>query len=267
MNRPAPVIVALAIGALFWPAIVSAQYTLVLKNGRRITAQAYREEGQVIKIYGIGGEIGIPRDQVQSILRAGEGEGRGLDLRGAEGPQGGSSEPSQEDEKSLRQPQEPSAPEEKPADQRAKKERDYQQKVQEMTEQIKAARDSYALGSTGSSGPEPSFFTSEEAFRGRQDDLISRLRDAQHNPLGPSDAKTPKFLTPSPFSGVPPTTTEIAPLVPPAPTVNSPLPGYSDQQKELSDLRSQIGQLMMERERLIQEMKDNNFDTGSLFLD
>ena len=45
----------------------------MLKNGRQITVQSYREEGSMIKFTGLGGEIGISKDQVQTI-RAEEGD-------------------------------------------------------------------------------------------------------------------------------------------------------------------------------------------------
>jgi len=75
------VILTVLIGLI--PAIASAQSTIVLKNGRRITTQAYREEGSAIRVFGLGGEFTIPRDQVATILKAEEGSGRGLDLRDA----------------------------------------------------------------------------------------------------------------------------------------------------------------------------------------
>jgi hypothetical protein len=62
-------------------------------------------------------------------------------------------------------------------------------------------------------------------------------------------------VTPSPFSSLPPTITEINPpsAAPPSPTIN--LPPYTPRQKELSDLRSQALQLEKEREKLIEEIK------------
>ena len=42
-----------------WCGIADAQYVLVLKNGRQITVQSYREDGTMIKFNGLGGEIGI----------------------------------------------------------------------------------------------------------------------------------------------------------------------------------------------------------------
>jgi len=52
----------------------NAQYILVLKNGRQISVQSYREEGSMIKFSGLGGEIAISKEQVQTIRRAGEGD-------------------------------------------------------------------------------------------------------------------------------------------------------------------------------------------------
>jgi len=46
-------------------AIVFADYTVVLKNGRRMTVQSYREEGGTIKVTALGGELGIPRSKLK----------------------------------------------------------------------------------------------------------------------------------------------------------------------------------------------------------
>ena len=263
------------------PGFLSADYTLVLKNGRRITVQNYREDGGMIKFPGLGGEIGIGRDQVQSILKAGERETQGMSLPGTERPQGGPATLGQEGKpeagkgpagqaagegKEAGAGQKALSPEEKLAQERAKEEKDYQDKVKQITEQIKSARDRFALSTRGSSGPEPTLLNSEEAIRARTDDLISRLRDAQHNPSGPSDAGGIKLSTPSNFSGAAPTITELRPgeIIP---RVDVPLPGYTGKEKELSNMRNQINQLTNDRERLIQQMKQKNFNTGGLFLD
>ena len=266
---------------LGFPGFLSADYTLVLKNGRRITVQNYREDGGMIKFPGLGGEIGIGRDQVQSILKAGERETQGMSLSGTERPQGGPATLGQEGKpeagkgpagqavgggKEAGAGQKALSPEEKLAQERAKEEKDYQDKVKQITEQIKSARDRFALSTRGSSGPEPTLLNSEEAIRARTDDLISRLRDAQHNPSGPSDAGGIKLSTPSNFSGAAPTITELRPgeIIP---RVDVPLPGYTGKEKELSDMRNQLNQLTNDRERLIQQMKQKNFNTGGLFLD
>jgi len=221
----------------------------------------------MIKFRGLGGEIGISREQVQSILKAGEPQSRGMSLSGTERAPVEPATTGQEEKPGASQTQEKVlSPEEKQAEEKAKEEKEYQSKVRQLTEQIKAVRDRYAVATRGSSGPEPTLLNSEEAIKARTDDLISRLRDVQHNPSGPSDAGGIKLSTPSPFSGVPPTTTEHRPGTA-APRVDVPLPGYSNTEKALSDLRNQLNQLQKDREKLIEQMKQKNFETGSLFLD
>lgn len=282
IRRLLPLAVGLLLGL---PGPLSAEYTLVLKNGRRITVQSYREDGGMIKFPALGGEIGISREQIQSILKAGEPQSRGMSLLGTERPAAkGVTTGQREKLEASKAPtgqvkgegkeagagrgqEKVLSPEEKLAEERAREEKEYQGKVKELTGQIKAVRDRYLLATRGSSGPEPTAPTSEEAIRARTDDLISRLRDAQHNPVGPSETGGVKLTdVPSPFSGAPPTTIELRPPVA-APRVDAPLPGYSEKQRELSELRNQINQLEKNRERLIQEMKQKNFDTGSLFLE
>ena len=163
-------------------------------------------------------------------------------------------------------PEKTPAAEETPADEKAKEESEYQRRVREITEQIKATRERYSLSSGGSGGSDPTLLNSEEAIRARTDDLTSRLRDAQHNPAGPSDAGGVKLSTPSPFTGTPPGTLELRPgeVIP---RVDSPAPTYSKNERELSELRNRLNQLVKARERLIGEMKQKNFETGNLFLE
>jgi hypothetical protein len=101
------------------------------------------------------------------------------------------------------------------------------------------------MSTRGIKGNEPVLFTTEEAFRGHHEDLLSRLRDAQFKAQG---------LPGGSAAGTPPHSLE-------------PPPAYSPRQKELSDLRSRMNQITEERTRLIEEMKMKNFDTGSLFLE
>jgi len=61
-------------------AIVFADYTVVLKNGRRMTVQSYREEGETIKVPALGGELGIPKEQIETILNAEHRKGQGLNI-------------------------------------------------------------------------------------------------------------------------------------------------------------------------------------------
>jgi hypothetical protein len=236
-----------AVVAFFvWSESALAQYTLVLKNGRRITVKEYREEGGMIKFYGLGGEIGIARDQVKAILKPGEKEERGMVVPGTEAARTAPAEAKPE-EKEATAPKTPAeakpveqkgpSPEEKQAEERAKDEKEYQKKIRELTERLKSARDRYSMATRGSAGPEPSVLTDEQAIKARTQDLTSRLRDVQH----------------APSSG--------------APQVDVPRPGYSDRERQLSDLRNEIYQLEKQRDGLIEEMRQKNFETGSLFLE
>lgn len=233
---------------LAWLSPAEAQYVLVLKNGRQITVQSYREEGSMVKFFGLGGEIAISKDQVQSIRRASEADrsdatSLGVDqLRPATTPQPSQATAKPAEAKPAPPPAEPA---ETPAAKRAAEEKAYQQKVKELTTKLQELREQYAARTRGNVGPEPQFFTTEEAFRGHQEDLLSRLRDAQLRAQG---LPTGSDLTSPPFALDPP-------------------PAYSQRERELSDLRAKISQTENERQKLIDEMKAKNFDTGSLFLD
>ena len=89
----------------------------------------------------------------------------------------------------------------------------------------------------------------------RQDDAVSRFKEAQQNPSEPTPVK---LLEPSPFSSLPPTTREVQPTGRTVSPYDSP-PVYTGKQQELLDLRNQALELEKERERLINEMKQRNF--------
>lgn len=94
---------------------LSADYTLILKNSRTITVQNYREEGKMIKFYGLGGEIGLSKDQIQTIRKTGEGERRDLSLPASPVASSGSFEVSQPSSDATQvEFRESSGPEQKP---------------------------------------------------------------------------------------------------------------------------------------------------------
>lgn len=231
---------------------LSAQYVLVLKNGRQITVPSYREEGSMVKFQGFGGEIGLSKDQIQAIRKMGVGEAAGLNVIKPEGQQ-----PARSQELEP-QPAPEQAPSE--AEERARIESEYLQKLSETTERLKEARERYAQSVRGSTSTDPALLTSEEQLRARTDDIISRALDAQYHPSAPAGAK---LVTPSPFSSLPPTVVELTP-----PTVAPPpvaeLPAYTPRQRELSDLRRQILELEKEREKVIEEMKQRNLGAVSV---
>jgi hypothetical protein len=271
--------------ALFcWTGPLFADYTLLLKNGRRITVKSYREEGGIIKVYSLGGEFAITKDQIESIIRVEKGEGqravlpdlpvRGTQTGAGQSPGkavgkrheeekvappghlvGGEGEEKKEEHVEIKE--KAKTPEELRAEKRAKEEKKYQKRVREITAQIKTLMDRYSIATGRGAGPEPSLLNSEEAIKGRTADLMSRLRDRQYNPPEPSRVEL--------FTGGS-KTRELRRGVA-RPRVRVPLPPYSAKEKELSNLRAQTNQLRRERERLIQEMKRKKFDTGSLFLE
>lgn len=227
---------------------LSAEYVLVLKNGRQITVQSYREEGSMIKFQGFGGEIGIAKDQLQTIRKIGAEGPLGLNIMGPAEPVPARSPESAQLKPETAAAEEPGGTE----DEREREEGEYLQKLSDLTERLKEAQDRYSQAVRGSTSTDPSLLTSEEQLRARTDDIISRALDAQYKPSDPAGTK---LVTPSPFSSLPPTITEINPpsAAPPSPTIN--LPPYTPRQKELSDLRSQALQLEKEREKLIEEIK------------
>lgn len=245
MLRPA-LIVACVIG---WSGIACAQYVLILKNGRQITVQSYREDAGLIRFSGLGGEVAISKDQVQSIRRAGEGERSAIFDSASSRPTPAPPVAPAAPAPAKAGPQEPTAsgrPEtERPSVGRAEEEQAYREKVKELTEDLKKLRERYALLTRGNTGPEPKLFTTEAEFRGHQEDLLSRLRDAQYRAQGlPGGASA----TSPPFS------------------LDAP-PPYSAKEQELSELRRRMSQIETTRQKLIDEMKLKNFDTGALFLD
>jgi hypothetical protein len=216
-----------------------ADYTILLKNGRQITVQNFREEAGMIKFYGYGGEISIAKNQIQAIRRASEVK------RPEEAPF--QSTPPTAATHRVRPTEQTNtasqvAEEKTIEERRIKEEEAYQQQIKKINNQLQELRDRYASETRGNTGADPVFFTTEEAFRGHQEDLLSRLRDAQYKAQGlPSgrDQQSPPLST-------------------------NPPPAYTEKQKLLSDLRNQLNKLEMDRERLIAEMKQNKFDTDTV---
>jgi hypothetical protein len=211
-----------------------ADYTLVLKNGRRITAQSYHEEGSTIRIHGLSGEFGIPKDQIQAILKDEQAGQRGLSISDLEAssrqtPVPKPSGPPARDGKDT-----PAPNEKKPAV-GASEEQEYQKRLAEVTAKLETAKLQY-LNATQGGGA--AMNVSREGISGWVADLGSRIRDSQKVPGGGGPASTP------PMQGF-------------------EAPVYTPKEKELSELRSRIDSLQKERDGLIQEMKSKNIPTGA----
>ena len=262
----------------YWAGPVLADYTLILKNGRTVTVEAYREEGSMIIFSSYGGEISIAKEDVQSIIPVVEGlatrkvppqtdvvPGESAETVPGEERVGRPGQGQEMKEQPVAIKEKVLTPEQIRAEKRAKEEKEYQKRVGEITARIKALRDRFALASRRTPGPEPSILDSQEAIRARTADLNSRLKDAARTPGGRSDRGDVRLERPSPFTGAAPTIIDLKPGGI-AKRVRPPLTPYSPKEKELSQLRRQILALEKERDRLIQEMREKTFDSGSLFL-
>ena len=213
-----------------------ADYTLVLKNGRRITAQSYREEGSTIKIHGLGGEFGIPKDQIETILKGEQTGQRGLSISDLEASSRQTLTPAQKPSVSpARDAKDAQAPSEKKSTVEANEEQEYQRRLAEVTEKLETAQRQY-LNATEGGGTASN--VSKAGFSGWTADLGSRIRDSQNVPGGGGLADTP------PMQGY-------------------ETPVYTPKEKELSDLRRQTDSLQKERDSLMQEMKSKNIATGA----
>jgi hypothetical protein len=223
-----------------------AEYTLILKNGRRITVPSYREDEGVIRFNGLGGEIGIRKEQIQAIRR-GDGAAPGdLDLTRVEAQTSGDA---------VGAAQEGAGGKSSDGAERAQEEQHFQAKLKELNERLKATQDTYAESIRGSAGADPMQLVTEEQMRARQDDLTARFKDAQNNPSEPAPVN---LLNPSPFSSLPPTVTEVQPAGRTISPYETPQT-LTDREQQLLNLRNQTVELEQERERLLDEMKRKNF--------
>jgi hypothetical protein len=219
---------------LFYTAAASADYTLVLKNGRRITAKSYREEGSMIKILALGGEFGIPKDQILVIQKAGKSDQQGLSISDLESS-------ARQTAAAAKKPAPPSSADanegagsgETKSIVDAEEEKEYQTRLAEITQQLESAKQQY-LDATQGGGSSSNL--SKEGFNGWIADLGSRIRDSQKIPGGGGPKSTP----PMPSSA----------------------PSYTPREKEISDLRMQVDTLQKDRDNLIEEMKRKNIPTG-----
>jgi hypothetical protein len=227
--------VAALIGMSGWSSVAQAQHVIVLKNGRQITAQSYREDGSTVKIQGLGGEIGIPKDQIQSISKAGQGERPGLNIIDLETTSRQTSIPQKPSLPPARGAEAPTSPTETRSAADVEEEKEYQKRLAEVTEKLEAARQDYFKATQGGG---TSSNVSRDGMRAWTMDFASRIHDSQKVPGG----------------GGPPNTPPASPYA----------PNYTPKEKELSDLRIKIDGLQKEQENLIQEMKSKNIPTGAL---
>jgi hypothetical protein len=156
------------------PVATWADYILVLKNGRRMTVQSYRESGATIQVNGLGGEIGIPKDQVQSISKAAESDRPDLNAPGPDRPAPAPSSRSTNDASGrpagtsvpphASQVDEPGTLDDEASDQK---------ELAEINEKLDAAQRRYL---TATQGGGVAASATKDGYRALTADLMSRLK-------------------------------------------------------------------------------------------
>jgi hypothetical protein len=176
-----PLIVSSASAAL-------ADYTVTLKNGRQIVVHSYYQDGQMIKFYGLGGEIGLSKDQILSIRKSSEDDRRNLSLPSSAGSHSQSSgaapaSPGAPQAESRR----PTNPEPATLDDASSEDQELQKRLHETSEQLELAKQRYFNATQGGSS---SANVSKEGLKAWAADLSSRIKDSQD---APASEYTPKM--------------------------------------------------------------------------
>ena len=263
---------------LCWTGSLYADYTIVLKNGGRITVKDYREEKGMVMLEGLGGEIGIAKQQIQSILQAGEGEPQGLGLPTNEKSQRTADKKTLTTEAEIR-------PNVRRFELRDQKEKENQEIFDANTEAIESRTELYRLIIRGKPDVEPTLLDNLVALEGRINLLSSWLKDAQHkwatrrsrgtrSGRFVQQAGAVRLTVGSQFAGRR-RTIELTDegIIRPGKVTVRPfrkrnagvlLPGYSPGEREISELKNQLIQLCKERKRLTQSMKQESIFTSSL---
>jgi len=203
-----------------WAGLADAQYVVTLKNGRQLTVQSYRDEGSTVKILGLGGELGIPKDQIQSIDKSAAADRPGLNISNLESTSRATAVPPKPA---------PSAPSTGPVEVSGASDgkpggsagevSEYRRRLFEVTRKLEAARKRY-LDASGAGNTGSNF--SKEGISAWTADLTSRIQDSQKASGGSTR--------------------------------------YTAKGKELSDMRAEIDALEKERNELLQEMKTKGIE-------
>jgi hypothetical protein len=218
---------------LYLPAPTFADYTIVLKNGRRMTVQSYREEGSTIKVPALGGEFGIPKEQIETILNAGQTAGQGLNISDLATSKRES--PTVQKPTRILSPdsQNSAVPINASSPANAEEAKDYQKRLSEVSQKLELAKQQYY---TATQGGGTASNVSKEGLKAWAMDLASRIHDSQKMPGGGGAQSSPPS---QPYA-----------------------PSYTAKEKELSNLRIQIDGLQKERDELIDEMNSKNIPVG-----
>jgi len=281
-------IVVLAM-ALCSPGFLFADYTIVLENDRRITVKEHWEEGGMLKFPALGGEIGIDRGQIQDIFPARATEPQGIvinDLQNDPIPRPSKANIVTSSDEFAKVPP---APKIRRFEVEDEAEKDYQFMYGEIRQQIELRRNLRWLITRGTTNPEPTLIHSLRVLNARIDDLISRIKDSEHNPTRSRGTGIVNLEVGSPFGGgrmmiglrhggkiVPgrviarpgdmarPGKVDFPKRVTHFRARVGHFPEYTYRQKVLSELRAQLIDFYEERMKLIEGMKQRGLFTGSV---
>jgi len=167
---------------LCWAAVpLLADFTLVLKNGRRIIVRSYREEGSMIKIPALGGELGIPKSQIQSILKGADASEQGLSVPQLESSNRQASASTKEPSPTARDLKDAEGHGEgKPAAE--SEQENLQKRLAKVTRDLEAAEEQYFHATQGNG---TSTNSTKEGYKALTADLMSRLKEKR----GASDSE------------------------------------------------------------------------------
>jgi hypothetical protein len=222
-----PFVVSLIVAVDFYLAAPAlSDYTIVLKNGRRITVQSYREEGATIKVPALGGELGIPKEQIETISNLAQPTGQEFNI---------SDLPTSNREAQTVQKTAPiesskgkngTVGADATTAANGQEAKEYQKRLAEVNQRLEMAKEEYYKATQGGGTASN---VSKEGLKAWAMDLASRIHDSQKTPGGGSPPHAPK---------------------------------YTPKEKELSNLRIQIDGLQKERDNLIDQMHNKNIPTG-----
>ena len=184
----------------------------------------------MIKVPGLGGEVGIPRNQIQSIT-SGSANVPSLRLADIESKSQKTSDSSGNSTGiSSKVSPIPITSDGVNDKSHVEEEKEYKRKLAEVTQKLEAAKEQYIKATQGGGTASN---VSKDGLKAWTMDLASRIHDSQKLPNGGGPSSTPP--TP-PYA-----------------------PNYTSKEKELSELRVQIDNLQIEQNNLVEEMKSKNF--------
>lgn len=158
---------------LAFSVLVSADYILVLKNGREITVQTLRDEGKTVKFNSFGGEISLSKDQIQTIRKSGGDQSPEANRPTSTNPSTRAEDVQQRPSDSRKSETNDSIHEEQGLGEDDSLQ-ELEKRLKEITDQLESAKRRYVDATQGGSG---SASATPAGYRALTADLMSRLKE------------------------------------------------------------------------------------------